>query len=663
MPTSIPRQRLESGYERAKAALLAERTSLGHWEGELSSSALSTATSVMALELVRRGAAERADVNFSTLIGGGLRWIALHQNPDGGWGDTTLSHSNIATTMLCHAAFHGAQAAAEYSATVQSSQSYIEREGGVAAVRARYGKDKTFSIPILTHCALAGLVDWREVAALPFELACVPARFYRWVRMPVVSYALPALIAIGQARHHFVKPRNPLVRAVRNASIGRSLKILERIQPASGGFLEAAPLTGFVTMSLAGIGLWHHPVALRGTEFLVRSVRADGSWPIDTNLATWTTTLAVNALGDDLPSESVPELLAWLLGQQYQEIHPYTNSPPGAWAWTDLTGGVPDADDTPGAILALLNLCRPARQPFQADQATCELGTEASQAGKPDVRNAIEKGLRWLLDLQNRDGGWPTFCRGWGLLPFDRSAPDLTAHALRALIAWQTPADVPSSALIPQSRQRRAERAGWLYLAHTQRSDGSWLPLWFGNQDVPHDENPTYGTARVLAAYRDAGLLNDPAARRGLEWLVTTQNTDGGWGGGPGINSSVEETALALEIVLSIELGQRLHRVSETESRRSESVPASRPRWEKALPGEVLAECAERGLDWLLCRVENGIFTEPSPIGFYFAKLWYFEKLYPLIFTVAALGQAVRITNVCQFDSANPPPANAPPVR
>ena len=33
---------------------------------------------------------------------------------------------------------------------------------------------------------------------------------------------------------------------------------------------------------------------------------------------------------------------------------------------------------------------------------------------------------------------------------------------------------------------------------------------------------------------------------------------------------------------------------------------------------------------------------EPSPIGFYFAKLWYFERLYPLIFTVAALGRAAR---------------------
>ena len=50
----------------------------------------------------------------------------------------------------------------------------------------------------------------------------------------------------------------------------------------------------------------------------------------------------------------------------------------------------------------------------------------------------------------------------------------------------------------------------------------------------------------------------------------------------------------------------------------------------------------QRGLAWLVEAVESGRFREPSPIGFYFAKLWYFEKLYPLIFTVAALGRACR---------------------
>ena len=77
-------------------------------------------------------------------------------------------------------------------------------------LRQRYGKDKTFAVPILTNYALAGLVDWSEVAPLPFELACVPQHFYRWTRMPVVSYAVPALVAIGQARFFHRPPRFPL---------------------------------------------------------------------------------------------------------------------------------------------------------------------------------------------------------------------------------------------------------------------------------------------------------------------------------------------------------------------------------------------------------------------------------------------------------------------
>jgi squalene-hopene/tetraprenyl-beta-curcumene cyclase len=45
---------------------------------------------------------------------------------------------------------------------------------------------------------------------------------------------------------------------------------------------------------------------------------------------------------------------------------------------------------------------------------------------------------------------------------------------------------------------------------------------------------------------------------------------------------------------------------------------------------------------WLVAQVEAGGLNQPTPIGFYFAKLWYYEKLYPVIFTLAALGRARR---------------------
>ena len=51
------------------------------------------------------------------------------------------------------------------------------------------------------------------------------------------------------------------------------------MQPASGGFLESAPLTSFVVMSLASSGRSDHPVVRKGVEFLLSAVRPDGSWP------------------------------------------------------------------------------------------------------------------------------------------------------------------------------------------------------------------------------------------------------------------------------------------------------------------------------------------------------------------------------------------------
>jgi squalene-hopene/tetraprenyl-beta-curcumene cyclase len=569
--------RLDAAYQTALAALLAERTTDGHWVGELSTSALSTATAVMALHLVGERGGDRRD----DLVAGGLRWLAAHQNADGGWGDTVKSLSNISTTMLCRAAFYLTGTANPQAAVVRAEAWLGAHYGNTPAelaeaVRARYGKDRTFAVPILTTCALAGLVSWNEVQSLPFELACLPQSWFRFVRLHVVSYALPALIAIGQAVFHHRPPWNPIVRLVRAISRKRSLRVLERIQPSSGGYLEATPLTSFVTLSLAACGLAGHAVAVKGADFLVHSVRPDGSWPIDSNLATWVTTLSINALaaaGEVQSLDNRDRVCDWLLRQQHKDQHPYTGAAPGGWAWTDLPGGVPDADDTAGAILAL---------------------------------QAISNGFHaqgWLLGLQNADGGVPTFCRGWGNLPFDRSGCDLTAHALRAaaraIHAVVDPFYEPEADFVSRA---------FGYLKRTQRPDGSWLPLWFGNQHAPNDENPTYGTARVLAAYRDLDRMSDESANRGVAWLLGNQNPDGGWGGGLGTPSSMEETALAVEVLIGI----------------------------------APFEPVERGVAWLVERVEHGGLFEPTPIGFYFAKLWYFEKLYPIIFTVAALGRARR---------------------
>ncbi|MFM7289992.1 MAG: prenyltransferase/squalene oxidase repeat-containing protein, partial [Planctomycetia bacterium] len=152
------------------------------------------------------------------------------------------------------------------------------------------------------------------------------------------------------------------------------------------------------------------------------------------------------------------------------------------------------------------------------------------------------------------------------------------------------------------------------YLANTQADDGSWCPLWFGNEHHHAQANPAYGTARVVLATLD---------RRGAEWLVSCMGPDGGMGPAPGLPPSIEETALAVEA---------LARVAATTA-------------DAGLRDRATAAVAS-GVAWLLDRTAGGTQFPAAPIGLYFAKLWYDEELYPLAFTVAALERAATITRL-----------------
>lgn len=606
----IDPDRLRETLTNARSALLAERNDQGHWTGELSTSALSTATALVALGSVD-------PVLHRDRVAGACGWLVANQNADGGWGDTVKSFSNISTTLLCWSALSRFGGDESRDAIVRAShwiRSYVgSLDSAMIAetVKARYGKDRTFSVPILMLCAICGTLGprgWDQVMQMPHWLAAFPRSWFAALRLPVVSYALPALIAIGYAKSRTTLAKCRL--ALRDPLWSRLSRLLTSIQPASGGFLEAAPLTSFVTMALVTAGEREHPVVKKGVSFLLDTIRPDGSWPIDTNLATWATTLAVKAFAagkegmveDRTLFDGQETVKRWLLDQQYKERHPFTDAAPGGWAWTDLSGGVPDADDTPGALLALKVLL----------------------SGSEDVecRVAAEAGIVWLLDLQNRDGGIPTFCRGWGALPFDRSSPDLTAHTLRAWRTWR--GSMPATI---QARIDHGTEKGIAFLLREQRRDGSWRPLWFGNQHRRDDEeNPTYGTAKVLLALAEIDPASD-AVKRGAAWLLAHQNEDGGWGAAQGTTpSTIEETALALSALTFLQ--------STTN------------------PSLHFSETLVRGFDWLDLATGGGTRFEPAPIGFYFAKLWYYERAYPIVWTVEALGRLSLIGGSAEGESA-----------
>jgi squalene-hopene/tetraprenyl-beta-curcumene cyclase len=581
---SIDQERLDAAIEQTRAELLSRRAEGPWWEGHLSSSAVGTATAVIALQ---RAGFEQDE----PLIEEGVRWLVEDQNEDGGWGDSPGSPSNIAATVLTISALMMTEAPS--GEALDRAREWIEdltqEMDVVAAIRHRYGDDRTFQSPILAACALAGLVEWKDVPPLPFELAALPRGIHGLLRLQVVSYGLPALIAVGALIYMKRGGETPLRSFLRMFAVGRAMKMLPDLQPASGGFLEAAPLTAFVAMSLVEVVGRDHVVVEGCLEFLRDTVREDGSWPVDTNLSIWVTTNSLMALRQSggVPPEIAEATGAWLRKQQLSHQHPFTNAAPGGWPWTHLPGGVPDADDTAAAVLEMV---------------------------AAEDKDAAMAGVVWLTGLQNPDAGWPTFCQGRGRLPFDSSSPDITAHALRATRAA---IDLPDSEAgeggylgkLLEANMGAAIGRGFGYLAETQRDDGSWVPLWFGDQRVPSEANPVLGTARVLAAYAECER-DDPHAQAGIDYLLRAQNEDGGWGGALDVASTVEQTALAVSA---------LSRFAER---------------------ELVPEAVEGGVEYLVGRVEDETWTEPSPIGLYFASLWYTEALYPVAWTVEALGRA-----------------------
>jgi squalene-hopene/tetraprenyl-beta-curcumene cyclase len=141
------------------------------------------------------------------------------------------------------------------------------------------------------------------------------------------------------------------------------------------------------------------------------------------------------------------------------------------------------------------------------------------------------------------------------------------------------------------------------------------VPLWFGNERAPREENPTYGTARVLLGldsdFGRAAASSTDCRRRGLAWLLEAQNADGGWGGDCDVRSSIEETGLALAALCH-------------DGRKADVTGAT-----------------DRAAQWLARAAAGAI--DPAPIGLYFANLWYSEDLYPLLFATLGLAAYRRV--------------------
>ncbi|MBO4993744.1 MAG: squalene--hopene cyclase [Alistipes sp.] len=548
--------------------LKAQRKKGQMWRGELSSSAISTSVAAFALHKID---AER----YRQRIDQAVEWLLSTMAEDGSWGDSPESPSNMTATLLSYTSLYAQGRAPE------QTKRYLERRFGgiddehiVSGVLEYYGKDLTFSVPILVMCALAGILKkWDRIPQFPFELTILPQRFFRFLQLPVVSYAIPALIAVGIVR--FRRGRQGIFSPVREAFAPKCMRVLTSLQPENGGFLEAAPLTAFVSMCLCEADMREHTVVRKAAEFLYDTQREDGAWPIDTDLASWVTALAVKALGEDAEEREL--LIEKIRSNAFKEKHYFTGAQAGGWGWSDRPGAAPDGDDTSGALVALHTLSR---------------GKYCDEVGA---------GVEWLMALQNNDGGMPTFCKGWGKLPFDRSSADISAHALLAMELWMDH--------LPEKIQGRAKRSiermiGWM--SREQAEDGSWTPLWFGDQGADDERSPVYGTATAVEYLSQSkNEAVGPLIERGAKFLTGAQNDDGGWGGARGVESKVTLTARALSALASVESADR--------------------------------EVVERGFDYIYRAWQRGDMYRAEPIGLYFARLWYSEPMYNMTFVLMAM--------------------------
>jgi squalene-hopene/tetraprenyl-beta-curcumene cyclase len=223
----------------------------------------------------------------------------------------------------------------------------------------------------------------------------------------------------------------------------------------------------------------------------------------------WDTALALNALAGSGLAQGHPGIdraVRWLLAREVRRRGDWSLAnpglEPGGWFFEYHNAFYPDTDDTAMVLMAL---------------------ARTGHAASPEARPAAERALRWLLGMQNRDGGWAAFDRDIDhevltKVPFadhnamlDPSCPDITARVLEALGQYGYGTDHPQV------------KKALGFIRHVQEPSGAWPGRW--------GVNYLYGTWQVLAGLHGIGLdADDPMVGRAADWLEQVQQPDGGWG-------------------------------------------------------------------------------------------------------------------------------------
>ncbi|KAK3343394.1 putative squalene-hopene-cyclase [Lasiosphaeria hispida] len=366
-----------------------------------------------------------------------------------------------------------------------------------------------------------------------------------------------------------------------------------------------------------------------------------GLWMQSCVSPVWDTFLMVRGLLDTAPPNSPPSTnplitnaLAWARPRQIT-THPSPKVradwsvprprlPPGGWAFEYNNMQYPDVDDT---VIGLLDYLLHSPTP---DTVYSPLVTRAAV---------------WIMGMQNkRDGGWAAFDTDndsyWlNELPFsdmdalcDGSSPDAAGHALEGFgVLLKIHGKGHDRGLAPLFTSIAAScRVGIAYLEQTQEPFGGWFGRWASNY--------LFGTSNVLcglAYFIDDDPRVSRMVRRGVAWLQSVQNEDGGWG--EGLDSYVDIS--------------RAGKGKSTPSQTAWALMGLMPYVNLGQTDGGLSEAVTKGVKWLLSHQDenhfgpdNGatwsedVYTGTGFPGHFYLGYDFYRHYFPMM----ALGRYIR---------------------
>lgn len=635
----VQRIAVEEAIARARDWLLAMQHEDGHWVGELEGDTILETEYVLLLQFLGNPDRNKLRKLCNYVI---RRW----QNDEGGISIYPGGPSDVSASVKAYFACKLAGFSAN-EPFMQRLKECILRLGGAT-------KCNTFT---KLYLSIFGQYDWEGVPTIPPELFFLPNWLYfnlyaisSWSRAILVPLAIinahrpyrlvppechiDELFVGGRHGKHLRLPwdRRPISwknaflaadrilkihdrspwKPLRQRALRVSEKWLRERQRGSGGLGAIFPAMTHAVMAYKCLGYPdEHPAVQHELRELAKFEIEEGDeirlQPCFSPV--WDTAIALNALLDSGVPHDHPAIckgVEWLLSKQTTTYGDWAvkvpNVEPGGWFFEYENEFYPDVDDTVMVLMALY-------------KAHCPNGEHWTTA-PPRVREAMQRGLRWVFAMQNRNGGWASFDKdnermALQYIPFadhnamlDPATSDITARTLEMASYFDIPRNDP--------RIRRA----LAFLYREQEEDGSWFGRW--------GVNYLYGTWQVLRGLARIGEdVRSAVCQRAVEWLKSVQNPDGGWG----------ETCRSYDDPV-------LYKAKGPST-------ASQTAW--ALMGLINAnqtdsEEVRRGLEYLVrTQRSDGSWDEPWFTGTGFPRVFYLKyHLYCHYFPLWAMGQFVE---------------------